>query len=92
MDRDYELATRLCRASDDLLVGVEEVAAFTGLAKSSIQQRKVAGPEPVSGQKKRLMWRLGDWRKWACGETSSKNLLARRPGRPTKAEQLGHTS
>lgn len=72
MDRDYQLIERLGKLGDDVLVGVTEVAALTGFAFVTIQQRKVKGlPSPLPGPR-RLRWRLGDIRNWGKEPTPSK--------------------
>jgi len=93
-DRDYELAAKLSRAGDDVLVGPVEVAALSGLSATTIGKRKVLSmPAPIPGVR-RLRWRLGDIRKWMrSGETraegrSDATVKVARPGRPTKAEEL----
>jgi predicted DNA-binding transcriptional regulator AlpA len=64
MARNYELAEQLERLGDDVLVGVEEVAALTGFAQVTIQQRSIKGfPQPISGPRK-LRWKLGAIRAW----------------------------
>lgn len=93
-DRDYELAAKLSRAGDDVLVGPNEVAALSGLSATTIGKRKVASmPAPIPGVR-RLRWRLGDIRQWMrSGETRAQDRgdatakVARR-GRPTKAEEI----
>lgn len=88
--RDYELAAKLSRAGDDLLVGPREVAAICGLSATTIGERKVASmPAPLPGVR-RLLWRLGDIRKWMRGgEVESVAVeTTKRSGRPTKAEEL----
>lgn len=64
MERNYQLAERLERLGNDVLVGVEEVAALTGFAPITIQQRRIKGfPLPILGPRK-LMWKLGVIRAW----------------------------
>lgn len=64
MSRNYELLSHLSGASDDILVGVDEVAALTGLARLTIQQRRIKDfPAPIPAIR-RLKWRLGTIRKW----------------------------
>lgn len=64
MERDYSLAERLSKLGDDVFVGVIEVAALTGFAPITIQQRKIKGfPAPIPGTRK-LRWRLGQIRAW----------------------------
>jgi len=64
MERDYQLVERLGRLGDDTLVGVSEVAALTGFAAVTVQQRRIKGfPTPVPGPRL-LRWRLGDIRSW----------------------------
>lgn len=92
-ERNYDLAAKLSRAGDDLLVGPEEVAALSGLSASTIGKRKVASmPSPMPGVR-RLRWRLGDIRRWMRGpaaDSADSNATARPPrrGRPTKAEEM----
>lgn len=63
-ERNYRLVESLERLGDDVLVGVDEVAAFTNFAPITIQQRKIKGfPAPILGPRK-LRWRLGDIRAW----------------------------
>lgn len=77
MGRDYELLERLEKLGDDVLVGVEEVAAITNFAPVTIQQRRIKGfPLPLPGPR-RLRWRLGDIRAWGRAPVE----LDRRPGR-----------
>ncbi|WP_435626589.1 helix-turn-helix transcriptional regulator [Candidatus Ferrigenium straubiae] len=62
--RDYNLLERLTPLPDDILVGIEEVAALTGFAHVTIQQRRIKEfPNPLAGVR-RLKWRLGDVRAW----------------------------
>lgn len=64
MERNYQLAERLSKLGDDVFIGVEEVAALTGFAAITIQQRRVNGfPVPIAGPRK-LRWRLGEIRNW----------------------------
>ncbi|MCK9200929.1 MAG: hypothetical protein M0P59_03400 [Gallionella sp.] len=64
MERDYSLAERLSKLGDDVFVGVIEVAALTGFAPITIQQRRIKGfPAPLPGTRK-LRWRLGQIRAW----------------------------
>ena len=59
MKRDYDLLERLTPLPDDILVGVEEVAALTDFAAITVQQRKIKDfPLPMTGVR-RLKWRLG---------------------------------
>ncbi len=82
--RDYDLAIRLSKAPDDLVVGPEEVAAVAGLSPTTVRQRRNKSfPQPLSGIKA-LRWRLGDVRAWMRGSTAA----PKRQGRPTKAETL----
>ncbi|AYQ40166.1 MULTISPECIES: hypothetical protein [Burkholderia cepacia complex] len=91
-ERDYELAAKLSRAGDDMLVGPVEVAALTGLSPITIGKRKVTSmPEPVPGIR-RLLWRMGDVRQWmrrrsGIDESAAEARPGRR-GRPTKAEEV----
>ncbi|OMS76588.1 hypothetical protein AQ925_08930 [Burkholderia pseudomallei] len=91
-ERDYELAAKLSRAGDDMLVGPVEVAALTGLSAITIGKRKVTSmPEPVPGIR-RLLWRMGDVRQWMRRrsgiDASAAEALPARRGRPTKAEEV----
>lgn len=64
MERDYQLVERLNKLGDDTLVGVMEVAALTGFAAVTIQQRRIKGfPTPIPGPRL-LRWRLGEIRNW----------------------------
>lgn len=92
-ERDYELAAKLSRAGDDMLVGPVEVAALTGLSATTIGKRKVVSlPTPLPGVR-RLLWRLGDVRQWMRQRVISDatNAVSKQPGRrgrPTKAEEI----
>lgn len=67
--RNYPLLAHLSQLSDDVLVGINEVAALTDLAPRTIQQRRLPFfPQPVPGVR-RLRWRLGDIRKWMSQPT-----------------------
>lgn len=69
MSRNYQLLERMSNLSDDILVGVDEVAELTGFARVTIQQRRIKGfPLPLVNVR-RLRWRLGDIRAW--GRVSS---------------------
>jgi hypothetical protein len=92
--RDFDLAEKVSRLPDSALVGAFEIAALTGIAATSIQkpsQRKSIGfPEPrVVGRMNK--WPLSIVRGWLCkgDEPTDAPMHARRPGRPTKAVQLG---
>jgi hypothetical protein len=62
--RDYALASRVSRLEDDVLIGVVEVAAFTGFAEITIRQKRIKGfPAPLAGLN-RLRWRVGDIKVW----------------------------
>ncbi len=64
MNRDWALLERLSKLDDDALVGVDEVAALTGLARTTIQQRRVKNfPAPLP-ELRRLRWHLGKIRAW----------------------------
>lgn len=64
MERDYSLLESLSKLGDDVFVGVIEVAALTGFAPITIQQRRIKGfPAPLPGTRK-LRWRLGQIRAW----------------------------
>ncbi len=60
---DYELVEKLQNLSDDVLIGVTEVAALTGFSALTVRQRKLPGLDPVPGLS-RLRWRMGDLRHW----------------------------
>lgn len=90
MNRDYELAARVSTLGDDALVGPREIAAIADLSPVTVQQRKVRGfPDPLETVR-HLRWRLGDVRQWMRGSSAQtvEGTLPRRPGRPTKAEQV----
>jgi predicted DNA-binding transcriptional regulator AlpA len=54
------------------LIGVEEVAALTGFAEVTVQQRRIKGfPNPLTGVR-RLKWRLGDIRAWIRSRTEQR--------------------
>ena len=62
--RDYTTAALLSQCADDVLVDAHEVHVLTGIAKATIQQRRVAGmPAPLKSIRL-LRWRLGDVREW----------------------------
>jgi len=64
MGRNYTLLERLTPLPDDVLIGIDEVAALTDFAKVTVQQRRIRGfPTPIDGVR-RLKWRLGDVRSW----------------------------
>lgn len=64
MKRDYSLAEKVSKLGDDVFVGATEIAALTGFARITIQQRRVKGfPAPIPGTRI-LRWRLGDVRNW----------------------------
>lgn len=64
MIRDYLLIERLTPLPDDILIGIDEVAALTGFARVTVQQRRLKGfPTPLEGVRL-LKWRLGDVRAW----------------------------
>lgn len=88
--RDYDLAAKLSKAGDDLMVGVDEVAALMGLSAGTIRQRRLDGlPQPLAGVRA-LRWRLGDIRTWMRSRAPVTTPASpRRRGRPTKAETLG---
>lgn len=78
MDRDYQLVERLSKLSDDVMVGVREVAALTGLAYITVQQRRTKMlPPPIHGSKP-LRWRLGDLRAKMRGDEPSRPLVTKR--------------
>lgn len=62
MERDYELIERLSRLGDDVMVGVKEVSALTGLSHITVQQHRTKLlPPPIQGTRP-LRWWLGDIR------------------------------
>jgi len=64
MERDWTLAAKLSRLSDDVLVGVEEVAALTGFSKITVRQQRLRDfPDPIECCRV-LRWRLGQVRNW----------------------------
>ena len=63
MSVDYETIQKIQKLSDDVLIGVAEVAALTGFSVLTVRQRKLPGLNPVPGLS-RLRWRLGDLRQW----------------------------
>ena len=86
--RDYALAERVSKLGDDVLIGINEAAAVSGLSPLSLQQRRVRTfPRPLDGMRL-LRWRLGDVRAWMRAANSpavSPPLTAakkRRAGRP----------
>jgi hypothetical protein len=96
MNIDYETIQKIQKLSDDVLIGVAEVAALTGFSVLTVRQRKLPGLEPVPGLS-RLRWRLGDLRQWM--RTGAERKLASSPplhreadtqkvGRPTKKAQV----
>lgn len=73
MERDWALVAKLAKMPDDTLVGVEEVAALTGFAPSTIRSKRLEGLTPIK-QSRYLRWRLGQIRNWGNpdhGEVSS---------------------
>lgn len=73
MDRDYQLVERLSKLGDDVMIGVREVAALTGLAHITVQQRRTKMlPPPIHGSKP-LRWRLGDLRAKMRGDEPSQS-------------------
>lgn len=76
MDRNYTLLERLTPLPDDVLVGLDEVAALTDFAKVTVQQRRIKGfPTPLAGVR-RLKWRLGDVRAWIRARTQQRTVKA----------------
>jgi len=72
MERNYQLAEQLERLGDDVLVGVEEVAAITGFSQITIQQRRLKGfPSPIPGPRI-LKWKLGQIRAWGRAPSQQK--------------------
>lgn len=62
--RDYATAALLSQCQDDILVSPAEISALTGIAKTTVEQRRLRGlPPPISGFRL-LRWRLGDIRAW----------------------------
>ncbi|WP_072452178.1 MULTISPECIES: hypothetical protein [unclassified Pseudomonas] len=96
MSVDYETIQKIQKLSDDVLIGVAEVAALTGFSVLTVRQRKLPGLEPVPGLS-RLRWRLGDLRQWmrtgAVRDLTASpplplNADTRKIGRPTKKAQV----
>lgn len=96
MSVDYETIQKIQKLSDDVLIGVAEVAALTGFSVLTVRQRKLPGLEPVPGLS-RLRWRLGDLRQWMRTGAESKSTSIPPPslerdkqkiGRPTKKAQV----
>lgn len=96
MSVDYETIQKIQKLSDDVLIGVAEVAALTGFSVLTVRQRKLPGLEPVPGLS-RLRWRLGDLRQWM--RTGAERKLTSSPrfpldadirkiGRPSKKAQV----
>jgi hypothetical protein len=78
MDRDYQLVERLSKLGDDVMIGVSEVAALTGLAHITVQQRRTKMlPPPIYGSKP-LRWRLGDLRAKMRGDEQSRPLVTKK--------------
>ncbi len=97
--RDLALAQSVGRLPDGALVGVEEIAAITGLASSSLrkpdQRSRIRMPEPSALGGRHLVWNLGRIRAWIDGggdgtAAAMESVIGSRPGpgRPTKAEQI----
>lgn len=79
MDRDYDLAERLGRLSDDTALDASGGRGSTGYAVISIQQRKIRGlPAPIPGPRA-LRWRLGAIRDWirSCSQPCSNKKASR---------------
>lgn len=96
MSIDYETIQKIQKLTDDVLIGVAEVAALTGFSVLTVRQRKLPGLDPVPGLS-RLRWRLGDLRQWMrtgaeCKLTSLPPPPLERDGprigRPTKKAQV----
>lgn len=79
--RDWELAAIISRLPDEVLVGVAEVAAVTGLARVTVQQRRTPLlPEPA--MRKPLRWWLGDVRQIGRSrKVEAKGMVEPRSGR-----------
>lgn len=91
-ERDYELAAKLSRLHDDMLIGSTELAAFLGVSRVSIQTGSVRVPDRVFGLSRKMQWRLGDVRTFVREQQTTAAVLVtsavNRPGRPTKAQQV----
>ena len=94
--RNLRLAVLVSGLHDDALVGPEEISAFTGLAKTSIQKigqrQKLNMPEPLLFCR-HLSWKFGSIRQWAASlgtgvAIEPKTCGQNKGGRPTKAQQL----
>lgn len=91
--RDYDLALKVTRLSDDMLIGSAELAAFLGISRLSIQTGSVRLPERLAGLSKKMQWRLGDVKEFVRSQQtqqlpSSVATGKRGRGRPTKIEQV----
>lgn len=62
--RDYATAALLSQCNDDVLVSPAEISALTGIAKATVEQRRLRGLPPPIGGLRLLRWRLGDIRTW----------------------------
>ncbi len=84
MDRDYQLVERLSKLGDDVMVGVNEVAALCGLSPVTVQQRRTKMlPPPIDGSKP-LKWRLGDLRdRMRGGEPAARRITGRNKNKAT---------
>jgi predicted DNA-binding transcriptional regulator AlpA len=64
MERDYQFLIALPKLGDEILVGVEEVAAITGYCPGTIRHRRIKDfPSPLRGSRL-LRWQLGHIREW----------------------------
>ncbi|MFS2113389.1 helix-turn-helix transcriptional regulator [Herbaspirillum frisingense] len=89
MARDWALVAKLAKLPDDTLVGVEEVAALTGFAPSTIRSKRLEGLTPIK-QSRYLRWRLGQIRNWGNPEKVEDGLSApqKEVGQPKR--KAGH--
>ncbi|MGZ5799706.1 MAG: hypothetical protein ACXWJZ_03650 [Burkholderiaceae bacterium] len=94
--RNYDLAAKIAKFHDDMLLGSEELAAFLGVSQDSIQTGRVITPPRVSGFTRKLKWRFGDVRAFIRDQSKTSTETPIVPpisaipkiGRPTKAEQI----
>lgn len=85
--RDYELATKVARLSDDMLIGSAELAAFMGVSPLSIQTGRVRLPPRISGLSRKMQWRLGDVRAFIGIQKTTPETVSPRRRLEIKAEQ-----
>jgi len=83
----------------DRLLDIEQLSTTICLAKQTIYNRLNRGEDlpPAIRLGRALRWRESDVNAWVAGKLPSQTLAlpvspppCRRPGRPTKAEQVAH--